>query len=72
MQVVIATILGTAGYYLISSVLHVGTFATLFITAMVFFGVYAVVLLVFRYEMLIELLNMMCNPILKKLKKVNQ
>lgn len=71
-QVVIATILGTAGYYLISSVLHVGTFATLFITAMVFFGVYAVVLLVFRYEMLIELLNMMCNPILKKLKKVNQ
>lgn len=70
-QVVIATILGSAGYYLISSILHLGTFATLFITAMVFFGVYAVVLLAFRYEMLIELLNMVCSPILKKLKKSN-
>ena len=71
-RVVIATILGTAGYYLVSSILHVGTFATLFITALVFFGVYAVVLLAFRYEMLIELLNMVCSPILKKLKKSNQ
>ena len=71
-QVVIATILGTVGYYLISSILHVGTFVTLFITALVFFGVYAVVLLAFRYEMLIELLNMVWSPILKKLKKSNQ
>lgn len=68
-QVVVATILGTAGFYLIFSILHVGTFATLFITAMVFFGIYAVVLFVFGYEMLIELLNMVCSPILKRLRK---
>ena len=68
-QVVIATTLGALGYYGVSLMLHVSVFTTLFVTASVFFCIYAVVLLAFRYEMLVELLGLVCDIILKKLKR---
>lgn len=68
-QVVIATTLGALGYYVVSLMLHVGVFTTLFVTASVFFGIYAMILLAFRYEMLVELLGLVCDLILKKLKR---
>lgn len=66
--VVFATLLGGFGYYFINHWLNMSAFFTLAITSMVFFGIYAVVLFVFRYEMLIEVMDMFCGSVLKKIK----
>lgn len=67
-KVVAATMLGVIGYSIIFPLLHLNTFLTLAVTAVVFFGLYVAGLLFFRYEMFMELLGMFLNPILRKIK----
>lgn len=62
-QVLVGTCAGAIGCAVVIPLIQTGEFLTLVITACVFFGLYAIVLSIFRYEIFIELIKMLINPI---------
>lgn len=68
-QVLIATGLGTVGYFAVSPLMHTSAFFTLTMTAITFFGIYAIVLFIFKYNMFMEMLNTALKPLRKKFKR---
>lgn len=68
-QVFIATAGGAIGYYVIASLINFGPFLTLACTATVYFGIYALILLLEKHEIFMEMFNMVLNPVLSKTKK---
>lgn len=69
MKVLLATVAGTCAFFSISMFINMNAFVTLLITAIVFFGVYAMVLLVTQYDMFLELCNMVLKPIRSRMEK---
>lgn len=68
-QVLLGTCAGAVGCAFTIPLLHMGEFLTLAITACVFFGLYAIILGIFRYEILMDLLKMVMNSIRKHVSK---
>lgn len=68
-QVLLATIGGAIAFVVISSFINFNAFMTLVVTAIAFFGVYAGILLLARYEMFLEMCNMVLKPIVVRIKK---
>ena len=69
LQVLLATVGGTIAFAAMSLFINFNAFMTLVVTAIAFFGMYAGILLIARYEMLLEMFNMLLNPIIKRIKK---
>lgn len=68
-QVLLGTCAGVAGCAFIMPLLHTGEFLTLIITACIFFGLYAIILGIFQYEIFLELIKMVMSPIRKRYKR---
>lgn len=69
LQVLLATVGATIAFAAMSLFINLNAFMTLVVTAIAFFGMYAGILLIARYEMLLEMFNMLLNPIIKRIKK---
>lgn len=64
-RITIALVLGTVASLWVK-MLGLGTFLTLVISAVLFFGVYGVYLLIRKEEMIVEILNMVVGKLVKK------
>lgn len=69
LQVLLATIGGTVGFVIINKMIDANVFVTLLLTAFVYFGIYGLILLLTRYAMFIEIVQMISKPFVKKLQK---
>ena len=68
-QVLVGTLLGAMGFVIVNSMIKLNTLFTLVTTALIFFGIYALFLLIVKYEMFYEMIEMVLKPIVKILKK---
>ena len=62
-KVFVASIISVAGYVIASLLYKGNAFITLVITAVMYFGIYALCLVVVKYEIFNELLNMILKPL---------
>ena len=65
----VGTLLGAMGFVIVNSMIKLNTLFTLVTTALIFFGIYALFLLIVKYEMFYEMIEMVLKPIVKILKK---
>ena len=70
-QVLVATVGAAVAFFVINTVINFGALLTLILTATAYFGVYAVILLWERYEMFMEMCNMVLKPITSIIKYIN-
>lgn len=63
LQVFGGSVVGTGGYLLITLFIHTSALLTLIITAIVFWGLYVICLLVFKNEMFMEIVDMICGAL---------
>ena len=65
-QVLVGTALGAVGFVIVNSMIKLNALFTLAITALVFFGIFALFLMIVKYEMFYEMIEMLMGPMMRR------